>query len=67
MLVWRVIAAGLAVLLLGVVLIDLTGGEPAAWRIDTTAKGAYAGVREPPLANDLRAELRQRSLMTRTW
>lgn len=67
MLVWRVIAAALAVLLLGVVLVKISQGEPKAWRIDATAKGTYAGVREAPLADDLRAALRQRSMATRAW
>lgn len=67
MLVWRVIAAALAVFLFGVVLINATGGEPGSWRIDTTAKGTYAGVREAPLGNDLRAQLRQRVREASAW
>lgn len=69
MLVWRVIAAALAVFLFGVVLIDATGGRDEAGGVSPIAAKAPPRVvaPEPPLSDDLRAKLRQRSLETRAW
>ncbi len=69
MLVWRVIAAALAVFMFGVVLIDAVGNrDQSAGLAPIAAKPPpRLAAPEPPLSDDLRAKLRQRSLETRAW
>ncbi len=69
MLVWRVIAGALAVFLFGIVIIDATGSrnEPGGVFPIVAKAPPRLAAPEPPLSDDLRAKLRQRSLETRAW
>lgn len=61
MLVWRVIAAALAVLLIGVVIVDLTAEPGASKRVLLYEKGTYLGKPDTGITDDMRAQIRMRA------
>jgi hypothetical protein len=67
MIAWRIIFAAFAVVLAGVVLMDIVADRERPKRILEYEIGTYLGQTDTPMSDDARREIRARGAETRGW